>query len=377
MPLLPLLALWSVFAFAGALGVAVFGEAPRQLPAHMAFALGAMPLIFAAMGHFVPVLTRSGDAPAAVFRLPLLALAGGMGAAASFAWPQLWLRGPTLAVLPTLIAALGLMAWIIKRGRSSLGAPHPGLWWYPAALACLVLALLAIPAMELFPGARSGLRLWHLHLNTLGFMGLTALGTLQVLLPTAAGKSDPGAAGRLKRDLPLALGGVLLVAAGSAAGGRIAYPLGLLGLAFWLVPLFRMLAAWVPLYRQAILGRDGPAASLTWAAVGLTLLSLAHGLGLAAGIEAIGGFFLAFLLPLVTGAVSQLLPVWLRPGRQDAWHLGIRAALGRYAGLRGAAFVAAGLGWSLGWKAAGLLALPALAQFLGTLILRLPGKEGP
>jgi tRNA A37 threonylcarbamoyladenosine modification protein TsaB len=42
----------------------------------------------------------------------------------------------------------------------------------------------------------------------------------------------------------------------------------------------------------------------------------------------------------------------------------MRAALGRFAGLRGAAFVAAGLGWALGLKLAPLLALPGMAQFL-------------
>ncbi len=374
---LPLLALWAVLAFSGALGVAGFSEYPRQLPAHLAFAAGAMPLIFAAMGHFVPVLTRSGNPPAAVARLPLLALAGGLGAAASFALPELWLRGPTLFALPALVAALALMAWIGARARGGLGSPHPGLWWYLAALACLVLALLAIPAMEVFPGARPGLRLWHLHLNTLGFIALTATGTLQVLLPTAAGRPDPGAAHRLKRDLPLALLGVLLVAAGSAAGAAFGHLLSLMGLALWLLPLLRLAAAWGALYGQVILRRDGPAASLGSALAGLILLSLSHGLGLASGIEAIGGFFLAFLLPLVTGAVSQLLPVWLRPGRQDEWHSGMRASLSRYAGLRGASFVAAGLGWALGWKFAALLALPAMAQFLGTLFLRLPGKDGP
>jgi hypothetical protein len=37
------------------------------------------------------------------------------------------------------------------------------------------------------------LRLFHMHLNTLGLVGLAALGTLPVLMPTALGKPDPEA----------------------------------------------------------------------------------------------------------------------------------------------------------------------------------------
>jgi hypothetical protein len=368
MKLLPLLALWAVLAFASALGVAGFSDLPRQVPAHLAFAVGAMPLIFAAMGHFVPVLTRSGNPPEAVAVLPLLVLSAGLGAVASFAWPAFWFRGPTLSALPALAAALGLIAWIRQRGRGGLGAPHPGLWWYPAALACLTLALLTVPAMEIFPSERAALRLLHLHLNTLGFIGLTAVGTLQVLLPTAAGRFDPDAALRLKRDLPLAVSGVLLVSVGAAWGGVPGRIAALAGLTLWLLPLLRLAAAWWRLYRDVILKKHGAAASLAWALAGLISLSLAHGLGLTSGLNAIGAFFLAFLLPLVTGAVSQLLPVWLRPGRQDDWHAGMRASLGRYAGLRGAAFVAAGLGWALGLQLAPLLALPGMAQFLLALM---------
>ncbi|MDD5297396.1 MAG: hypothetical protein PHU46_10835 [Rhodocyclaceae bacterium] len=371
MPLLPFLALWSVLAFAGAVGMAGLSDFPRQLPAHLAFAVGAMPLIFAAMGHFVPVLTRSGNPPAAVARLPLLALLGGLGVVASFAWPPFWFRGPSLAALPALAATLALIAWIRARGRGGLGSPHPGLWWYPAALSCLALALLAVPTMELFPGARPALRLLHLHLNTLGFIGLTAIGTLQVLLPTCVGRPDPGAAARLRRDLPRTLLGVLLVSVGAAWDTTPGRLVALAGLILWLLPLLRLAAAWWKLFRTDTLSRDGAAASLAAALAGLILLSLGHGFGLASGMETIGAFFLAFLLPLVTGAVSQLLPVWLRPGRQDAWHAGLRAALGRFAGLRGASFVLAGLGWSLGWKAAALLVLPGMVQFLGTVALKL------
>ena len=366
MRLLPALAVSSLLAFAAAVGVAAAGL-PRQAAAHLAFAVGAMPLVFAAMGHFVPVLTRSGEAPPWIRALPLLALAGGLGVVLSFLLPGAWLRGPTLASLPVLVSAVGMLIWIDARGRGGLGKPHPGLWWYPAACLCLVLALLAVPAMEIWPQERAALRLLHLHLNTLGFIGLTAIGTLQVLLPTAAGRPDPQAAPRLRRDLPLALAGALLISAGSAWGGVAGKAGAGFGVLCWLLVLIRLGLAWFHGFRTEIFRCHGAAPSLAWALVGLmgmSALGALHGAGLINGVDAIAAWFIAFLLPLVSGAVSQLLPVWLRPGRQDAWHGAARSLLQRYGGIRGGAFVAAGLAYALGWHGLAIGALPALAEFL-------------
>ena len=46
--------------------------------AHLAFAVGIVPLIFAAMMHFVPVLTRTGDLDSRMARLPNAALGFGV-----------------------------------------------------------------------------------------------------------------------------------------------------------------------------------------------------------------------------------------------------------------------------------------------------------
>ncbi len=373
MKLLPALAISSLLAFAAALGVVAAGL-PRQAAAHLAFAVGAMPLIFSAMGHFVPVLTRSGEAPLAVRMLPLLALVGGGAVVLSFLLPAAWLRGPTLASLPALASTAALAGWAMARGRGGLGKAHPGLWWYPAACLCLLLALLAVPAMELWPAQRAALRLFHLHLNTLGFIGLTAVGTLQVLLPTAVGRADPLAALRLRRDLPLALAGVLLVSFGAAWGGAAAKAAAGVGLLCWLLPLLRLGLAWFRSFRAEIFLFHGAAPSLAWALgglLGLSLLGALHGTGLMDGGDAIAAWFLAFLLPLVSGAVSQLLPVWLRPGRQDAWHGEARRHLQRYGGMRGGAFMLAGLAYGVGWHAVAFIALPALGHFLWSLA-RLP-----
>ena len=76
------------FALAMALGLA---GAPPAAVAHAAFAIGAMPLIFAAMSQFVPVLTRSGGAEPAVHRLPLVLQAAGAAVVAVLAgWAPGW-----------------------------------------------------------------------------------------------------------------------------------------------------------------------------------------------------------------------------------------------------------------------------------------------
>lgn len=47
------------------------GQGAPVALAHLAFAVGVLPLIFAAMIHFVPVLTRSGDPPAVLPVYPI------------------------------------------------------------------------------------------------------------------------------------------------------------------------------------------------------------------------------------------------------------------------------------------------------------------
>lgn len=383
--MLTLLASTTVLAFFLALAISVGTSMPEQLPAHLVFALGAMPLITAAMLHFVPVLTRSGPPHPLIRLLPWPVLAGGALASLSFKSADLWPWGVLLALGTVLLAMLCLLFWALARGRRCLGAPHPGLWWYPAALACLCLGLLAAMVMVTWSEAYPALRLVHLHLNLLGFIGLTAVGTLQVLMPTALGRPDPGAAARLKKDLPSALFGVVLIASGAGLSWVAWSPMlpvlfwGM-GLMLWLETLQRLGRAWWALAGLGLFARDGAAASLAWAGAGLAAVSLLavghsglfHAIGWSglAGNRAIMGFILAFMLPLVSGALAYLLPLWRRPGRQTAWHEFQRRRLGAYAGVRGVLFVTSGLAVTLGLRLALLLAVPALAQFAWRLFDR-------
>jgi hypothetical protein len=81
----------------------------------------------------------------------------------------------------------------------------------------------------------------RLHLNLFGFIGLTAISTLQVLLPTAAGHPDPQIANLLRTGLSYALAGTGLIAIGAAWLPLLCW----LGLVLWLIPLAQLMRAWI------------------------------------------------------------------------------------------------------------------------------------
>lgn len=356
--------------FAGALTLGWLLPLPSAIHAHLALAIGAMPLIMGAMLHFAPVLTRSG-APAAPLRLlPWLAQGGGAIVTAAFLFPAFLISGRNLGALLALVSAATLAAWMWRRGRQALGTPHPGLSWYLAALACLAVALLVIIAMNLWPEHYLALKRLHLHLNLLGLIGLAAIGTVQVLLPTATGKPDGQVAGRLRSDLKYAFAATLLIAAGASLDSWLAW----LGLALWSVPLCRLLVAWLKHYRSEIFNWHGATPSLAMAPLGFAcslLFGALHGIGLISAGGVAHAFIFAFLLPLVTGAVSQLLPIWLRPGAQTPWHQDMRWRLGRWGGVRALLFLVGGLAVAGGWRAGIAPAATGLALFIGQLIAAL------
>ena len=358
------LVLTALASFAGAVFLAWSQPLPPAAHIHLALAAGVMPLILGAMSHFVPVLTRSSAPAAGVHTIPLLALAAGALAVFSFIVPN---QAYYFAALLALAAAAAFAGWIVRRGRSALGKPHPCLYWYLAAIACLMLALAAVAAMALWPEQRLALKRLHLHLNTLGFIGLTAIATLQVLLPTSVGRPDPQAATRLRQDLKWALGGTLLIAVGAAW----LTPLAWLGTMLWALPVLRLGRAWITLYRAEIRHVHGTAPSLAAALAGFfatLLFGTLHAAGLVRPTDSAHAFILAFLFPLVTGAVSQLLPVWLKPGLQTDWHGQIRQRLQWGGGIRGLMFLGGGLFLASGWRGGMILAVAALALFLLQLI---------
>ncbi len=364
--------LLGLLAFLSFLLALVLGASALLTPAaalHVVFAAGILPLIFGAMLHFVPVLTRSAAPHRAIAALPFLAQANGLlvPLAIQGALPRSVLHP---AATFDLLAAAVLAGWIVRRARRTLGSPHPGWRWYAASLSLLLLALLAIPPM-VAGVAPAMFRLFHLHANTVGFIGLAALGTLPVLLPTAIGKPDPQAAPWLRRRLSVAVGGVLFLAGGSA----LWWPMSLVGGALLAVLAFGLLGQWWRTFGAASLFADGATASLCAALAGYGLLLFAgalHGTRLVPAGGMVPAFVAAFLLPLVTGALAQLLPVWRFPGPTSPARTEMRGRLVRTGCLRAALFLAGGcLALAASLPAGMALAAAGLLLFAGDLAFAL------
>ncbi len=357
----------SLFSLIASSLLAISGWGSPLAVAHLAFAVGIVPLIFAAMMHFVPVLTRTGDPDRRLRRLPDLAQANGL--VAVFAM-QGWLPYGVVYANATVAAIFGaiLLRWITLRAGATLGSPYPGWRWYAAALGGLLLALLAILLIPLLPEHWHGLRLFHLHLNTLGLVGLAALGTLPVLLPTALGKPDPDAAGWLRRRCWLALGSVLLVAGGAA----IYWPLAAPGAALLLLVALSLIGQWLRRFGIGALLRDGVAASLCAAVLGLLtalFAGLLHGAGMFPARPALLAWGAGFLLPLVSGALSQLLPVWRWPGPTTPARGLMRTKLAASGGWRGLLFLSAAIALLAGFeRLGGALVASGIALFVIALL---------
>lgn len=357
----------TLLALLGSAILALAGIGSPLAVAHLAFAVGIVPLIFAAMSHFVPVLTRTGDPSRSIALLPVaVQVAGIVAVAAMQGLLPPWLLQPAAAV-DLLLAAI-LLSWIAGRVRATLGTPHPGWRWYGAALGCLMLALLAVVLIPLWPQHWKGLRNFHLHLNAVGLVGLAALGTLPVLVPTALGKADPEAAGWLRRRLWFVAGGALMI----ATGASISWPYAVPGAALVLTAALGLIGQWSRRFGLLRLLADGVTASLLAALVGLLLVLTAgviHGAGVVSAWPTLLAWGIGFLLPLVSGALSQLLPVWRWPGPATPERAQMRQRLAASGAVRSAFWIASALAMLTGFGLPGgiLLAAGLSLFFLGLL----------
>ncbi len=343
-----------------ALGVGISGLHPAAVVwRHMVFAVGVLPLILGAMLYFIPVLTRTAPAQGGVLLVPVATAV--LGVLTVIALAQQPATVSWLAAIVLLIVCIEA-GWIWRRRNQALGGAHPCLYWYLAALMCLLLALTAVAMRAVVWEYGSPLRLSHLHLNLLGFLGLTAVGTLRVLLPTVLAVPDPAASLYLRSALPYAVIATLCIAFGAAVWP----PLSWLGGMVWLWPAVNLVKV-VRHDRVRGLGAHHAAVALAAAAVGWSLVlvaGLAHGIGLVSADTLLWLLLFLFLLPLVSGASSYLLPVWRWPGQTTERHTRMRAQLMRLSGLRVLAFyLSAGL-TSLNIEGAQLPAGIALLSYL-------------
>lgn len=347
--------------------IALSGMGSPPAVAHLAFAVAILPLILAAISHFVPVLTRTGDPAPAISRLPFAAQVAGLAAVLAMQGtvPR-WLL-PLAAAVDIVLAGL-LLDWAASRARAALDSPHPGWRWYGAALGCLMMALLAVLLMEICPAYRTALRIFHLHLNVLGLVGLAALGTLPVLLPTALQMRDPESGSWLRRQLWLVAGGALVVATGAA----VAWEFAVAGAALMMVAGLGLLSQWIRRFGIGQLLGDGVSASLLAALLGLCLTlvaGVAHGTGLSAARPDLLVWSVAFLLPLVSGALSQLLPVWRWPGPVTPARLQMRQKLAANGRWRSGLWLASGGAFLAGLDAAASFMLASgLLLFAASLL---------
>lgn len=323
--------------------------------AHLILATGAFPLIIGAMIYFTPTLTRSGAPTGWVGYLPFLAFFAG---ATAFYAVSHNLQLIALAAPLAICICAALLYWIDKRVKNSLGDPHPGLAWYQAALIFLIIGLLSISATLLWPDMWLELRNIHLQLNLMGFLGLTAIGTLQVFLPTVGRYQATDTGLRLKKHLKFALVGTIFLAAGAL---EIPY-CNIIGRLLWLIPLLALInSGWQN--RSTIINTTGTALSMFGALWGFTALTVTG------KMTELPMLFYFFLFPLVTGALSHLLPLWWWPGFPAPKREQSQLFLGKFATLRLLAFWLAGvvlLTWNPLW--AQWLAMVTLLIFMGQLL---------
>lgn len=356
------LAVTTLITFIGGVVLQIGWNLPSPAIVHLVLAVGILPLIIGAVSHFLPVLTRGASAPRLVTHLPVFCQLLGLIVLEFFSG-QASVETLLVTASAAFFLVLGFGAWLVVRARRTLGAPHPGWRWYLVAVGFLGLGLALVPGMYLWPSMRQEFRLIHIHLNALGFVGLTAVGTLQVLLPTVLSGPDVEASSRLRSDLLPAAAGVLLTAFGAAfsqtlsivGAGLLVYVIGRVGLAWW------------RRYGVATIFADGASVALIAALSGFALLvcfGAVHAYQIVAGRDAILGFFSLFLFPLVTGALSQLLPVWRFPGRQSASRERMRVILVSAGSIRSLLFVLGGILLILGIGPGFWLSGLGILQFL-------------
>lgn len=343
----------AVGTIVAAAGLAACG-APRAAVLHLVFAAGILPLILSAMLHFVPVLTRTGAPPRAMMAIPGISMGIGWLLTLTLAG---WLPaiGITVFALIDFVMAGTLLGWIVTRARKTVGAPHPGNRWYVASLAILAVALLAIASLALLPESFRILRAAHLHLNLLGFIGMAAFGTLPVLLPTTLGLADPAAATWLLRSNVGFFGACLLIAGSAtlraAHFDAVAAGLGFAGLVVLSLVVIRLLRHWLRDLKLVSIPQSPASMSLVAAACGfqaVLVLGFLHGLGIVDAAASVPGFIGLFLLPLVSGALTQLLPVWRLPGPETPRRMRMAAAMGKFNRTRIACFQCGGALFAFG-----------------------------
>jgi hypothetical protein len=299
----------------------------RLVHVHAALVGGIAQMILGALLAFIPPLLLTGrDRPASHPLLYAAINGGAVGLVAGFALVRLEIVA--LAGGFVALAFLAVAGDALRQARASVNSPPLNLWFYGVALLLLFggLAYGEGMALRLFAATTYGqARLAHIHLNLLGFVTLTIIGTMHNLFPTVLGA--PLHSPRLARCTFFLLpAGILLLIAGF-----------LLGRVWVQIAAGAALLAGVVLYAANIL--------LTWIGAGrprrvasdhFLLATVQLVLGVAAGILVsvnalwdppavpFGALHLmaythlalvGFVFQTVAGALSHLLPIMFAVAR--------------------------------------------------------------
>jgi nitrite reductase (NO-forming) len=314
--------------------------------------------------HFAAALLRAPPASGRMATVRVVAL--NLGIVAVLAGVQTGRDG--------LAAAGAVLAGVVVLGHglalaNRISQALPGrlagtVWFYVAAGAALLVGMgIGLWLAGGVAGSYQALRLAHVHLNVLGWVGLAVIGTQFTLWPTVLRTHIvPGLAWAVRWSLPPLAGGLAVAAAGLAAQLRV---MALAGLAAYAAGLA---VALVPFVRTA--RRRPPRTAAAWMlGAGMAWLAAAvlADLGALAASPTVAGLedrvarlvpvvVAGFALQTLTGALTYLLPVVF--GRGAAGNRRLTAILDRWWPLRVAAVNLGVLllvaGAAAGWWLAGL-----------------------
>lgn len=301
----------------------------RLAHVHGALVGGVAQMILGGFLAFIPPLLMTGQTQRDSHPVLFLAInVAAIGMIAGF-----YLRNYMVVGIAGILVVASFL-WIARdawaQTRQSLNSPPLNLWFYAVALLALFAGLAVGEAMAFGLAHESfgHLRLAHIHLNILGFITLTIVGTMHNLLPTVlnAPLYSPLLARAVFIFLPL--GVAVLIGGFLNSSVRIEIAAGFIlfaGSTLYAVNMFR---TWVAS------GRTGNAAS-DHLLLGTFFLQLTIVLGILLGANSLsdppympyGSLHLVaythtalvgFILQTIFGALSHLVPITLAVSRVES-----------------------------------------------------------
>jgi cbb3-type cytochrome oxidase subunit 1 len=366
----------------------------RVIHVHMALVGGVAQMIFGAMLTFIPPLLMVPFEEKRSRGIQYVLLNGGAaGLLVGFGLADLPLVGMFGAAVG--LAFLMLFAETLRMVRASIQRTGLNLWFYGLAVLALLagIGLAEAIAFGVFTPDRVNLaRLAHLHLNLLGFVTLTIVGTMHNMFPTVCGARLHSQRLALATFVTLPLGVFALVGGFILAEPPAQILAGFVLLAGVLCYGWNIFRTWL----AAETTQSLPVLHLL-CATGWLLLTMAGGVFLAwnsrtnppevpIGTAHLMGYshtaLVGFMLQTIMGALSHLLPVILTLNRVKSQKKR-RPYLDRLTGLieqgkwiQLAALnlgIAAMIGWGLSASLSGLRTEPTVAILWTAAMLLLAG----